>query len=70
MQSFTEVEDIYCIVENVFDYHSIGKHEVVKVRKRERSVLGVGKKKQTFAMLVCLCEGAFGCRRSGVFLRT
>lgn len=30
MQSFTEVEDIYCILKNVFDYHCIGKHEVVK----------------------------------------
>lgn len=26
VQSFTEVEDIYCIVKNVFVYHSIGKH--------------------------------------------
>lgn len=43
MQSFTEVEDIYCIVKNVFDYHSIGKHGIVEVRKRERSILG-GKK--------------------------
>lgn len=41
MQSFTEVEDIYCIVKNVFDYHSIGKN----VRKRERSILGRGGKK-------------------------
>lgn len=59
MQSFTEVEDIYCIVKNVFDYHSIGKHGIVKVRERERSILG---EKKAFVMLECLCEGAFACR--------
>lgn len=44
VQSFTEVEGIYCIVKNVFDYHSIGKQEIVKVRKRECSILGEEKK--------------------------
>lgn len=44
VQSFTEVEDIYCIEKNVFDYHSIGKREIVKVRKREHPILGGGER--------------------------
>lgn len=61
MQSFTEVEDIYCILKNVFDYHRVGKHEVVKKKGGfitwEKKIVG---------LLVCLCEGVFVCRCSSV----
>lgn len=59
MQSFTEVEDIYCILKNVFDYHRVGKHEVVK--KKGGFITW-----EKNSLLVCLCEGVFVCRCSSV----
>lgn len=54
MQSFTEVEDFYCILKNVFEYHSIGKHEhVSKEKGRLRYLVKV------VGVFVCLCEGVF-----------
>lgn len=59
VQSFTEVEDIYCIVKNVFDYHSIRK-------TWEKGSVYTWRGKTAFVMLACLCDGAFACRCSSV----
>lgn len=58
--SFIEVEYIYCVVKNVFDYRSIGKREIVEVRKKGAFVLGEGRKR-LFCWCVCVRVRLFAC---------
>lgn len=56
MQSFTVVKDYYCILTNVFKYHSSGKPEYVGKGKGRLHYLV-----KAVGVCVCLCECVFVC---------